>query len=184
MLSFEKILKTQKAVKQANALLAKFLGDESAVEVAEELQQRITAKNKTVTFEHISKRFADFNKNELTFCLLEITKSRRFFFFLDGFSGNEIIIYFAEAKKFKSICDFADIQAGFRVRIFKQIDSYLIHYDYKAGDEWTLENCDFAKEIEEFAKRFPEISKKKVIKKDDDERSHDQKYPSCTPNSK
>lgn len=184
MLSFEKILKTQKATKQASALLAKFLNDESAVEVAEELQQRITSQNRTVIFEHVSKRFADFHSNNLSFCLLEVTKSRRFFFFLDKFSGNEIVIYFAEAKKFKSICDFADVQPGFRVRIFKQIDSYLIHYDYKDGDECTLKNCDFAKEIEEFAKRFPEISKKKVIKKDDDERSHDQKYPSFTPNSK
>ena len=176
MFSFEKNMKTQKAVKQANALLAKFSQDESAVEIAEELQQRITAKNKTVTFEYISKRFADFNKNELTFCLLEITKSRRFFFFLDGFSGNEIVIYFAEAKKFKSICDFADVQPGFRVRVFKQIDAYFIHFDYEYCGEWTLESCEISKEIEEFAKRFPDTLKKKVIKKDDDERSHDAKY--------
>ena len=181
MLSFEKLLKTQKATKQTNALLQKFSNDESAVEVAEELQQRITSQNRTVIFEHVSKRFADFHSNNLSFCLLEITKSRRFFFFLEKFSGNEIVIYFAEAKKFRSICDFADIQAGFRVRIIRQIDTYIIHYDFENDCEWLLNSCEISKEIEEFAKRFPDTSKRKVIKKDDDERSHDQKYPTFTP---
>ncbi|WP_341743277.1 hypothetical protein [Azonexus hydrophilus] len=184
MLSFEKLLKTQKATKQASALFQKFSDDESAVEIAEEIQQRIEAQKKSVSFEHISKRFADFNRNELVFCVLEITKSRQFFFLLDKFSGNEIVIYFAEAKKFKSICDFADIQPGFRVRILRQIDTYIIHYDFENDGEWLLNNCEISKEIAEFAKRFPEVPKRKSIKKDDDERSHDQNYPTLSLNSK
>jgi|GEM_PF-4088200 len=184
MLSFEKNLKIQKATKQASALLQKFSNDESAVEIMEELQQRIAAQNKSVSFEHISKRFADFNRHELVFCVLEITKSRRFFFFLDKFSGKEIVIYFAEANKFKSICNFADVRPGFRVRIFRKIEAYLIHYDFENDEEWLLYNCEISKEIAEFANRFPEVQKKKSIKKDDDERSHDQKYPTLTPNHK
>jgi len=163
--------KTQEQI-HVESMFQKF-GQESGAD-ALEIEDRIKNKNKKPVIKHISEFFEGWCDDRGAFFTL-LADSGQFCFFVRDSSRQDVNIYYVCKNEF-------DLPDGAWDGLYSGLGGceFLIRDLKNRKYAIIIDKEEISKNALDFVNRFPEVEKSKkpkaVIKKDDDERSHDAKY--------
>lgn len=176
MFNFEKKIKPGKTQQQiyVESFFQKF-GQESAAD-ALDFDERIKAKGKNPVFKHISEFFDAYCFESGTFLSLISDVGQYCFFIWETASRQDVNIYYVHKSEF-------DMPDGAWDGLYAGLEGceFLIRELKSKKFAIAIQKEEHSKNAIDFMNRFPPVEKSKapkakVLKKDDDERSHDVQY--------